>query len=102
MRYHSDIQAADLLKRARSDARLTQRELASRAGIPQPAVARIESGAADVRVATLDRLLRACDAELSLRPRPGRGVDRTLIRSLLRLPPGERPDAAIAAARLVA
>lgn len=65
-------------------------------------VARIESGAADVRVGTLDRLLRACDAELSLRVLPGRGVDRTVIRSMLRLTPAERLDAAIAAARLVA
>ncbi len=68
----------------------------------QSIVARIESGAADVRVATLDRLLRACDVELSLRVLPGRGVDRTVIRSMLVLTPGERLDAAIAAARLVA
>jgi transcriptional regulator with XRE-family HTH domain len=95
------VHAADLLKRARSDARLTQRELAGRVGMPQSAVARIESGAADVRVATLDRLLRACDAELTLRPRPGRGVDRSLIRAVLRLAPGDRFDAAVAAARLV-
>jgi transcriptional regulator with XRE-family HTH domain len=94
------VHAADLLKRARSDARLTQRELALRAGVPQSAVARVESGAADVRVGTLDRLLRACDAELALRPLPGRGVDRSLIRSLLAAPPGERLDAAVAAARL--
>ena len=95
------MQAADLLKRARSDARLTQRELASRIGIPQSVVARIESGAADVRVATLDRLLRACDTDLTLRPRPGRGVDRGLIRTMLRLSPAERFDAAVAMVRLV-
>jgi predicted transcriptional regulator len=74
--------------------------LASRVGVPQSAVARIESGAADARVATLERLLRACDAELSLRVLPGRGVDRTLIRSLLRLSPADRLDAAAAVARL--
>ena len=95
------MRAADLLKRARSDAGLTQRELAARVGVPQSAVARIESGAADVRVGTLDRLLRACDAEVSLRPLPGRGVDRSLIRALLRRSPAERLDAAIAAGRLV-
>jgi hypothetical protein len=65
-------------------------------------VARIESGAADARVGTLDRLLRACDVELTLRPRPGRGVDRGLIRAFLTLSPGERLDAAVAAAQLVA
>jgi hypothetical protein len=70
--------------------------------VPQSAVARIESGAADARVGTLDRLLRACDAELTLRPLPGRGVDRSLIRSLLQLSPGDRLDAAAAAGRMVA
>ena len=95
------MRAADLLKRARSDAGLTQRELAARVGIPQSAVARVESGAADVRVGTLDRMLRACDAEVSLRPLPGRGVDRSLIRSMLALTPSDRFDAAAAAGRLV-
>jgi transcriptional regulator with XRE-family HTH domain len=95
------VQGADLLKRARSDARLTQRELAVRVGVPQSTVARIESGAADVRLATLVRLLRACDAELTLRPRPGRGVDRSLIRVMLALSPAERFAAAVAAGQLV-
>lgn len=94
------MRAADLLKRARSDAGLTQRELAARVGMPQSAVARIESGAADVRVGTLDRLLRACDAEVSLRPLPGRGVDRSLIRSFLVLTPAKRLEAAVAAASM--
>ena len=94
------MRAADLLKRARSDAGLTQRDLADRAGVPQSALARIESGAGDARVATLERLLRACDAELTLRPLPGRGVDRTLIRALLVLTPAERFDAVVAAARV--
>jgi predicted transcriptional regulator len=71
-------------------------------GVAQSVIARIESGSADVRVGTLDRLLRACDAELGLRVLPGRGVDRTVIRSMLALSEAERLDAAIAAARLVA
>jgi predicted transcriptional regulator len=81
---------------------LTQRELAGRVGVAQSVVARIESGAADVRVGTLDRLLRACDTELSLRVLPGRGVDRTVIRWMLALTPAERLDAATAAGRMVA
>lgn len=68
----------------------------------QSVIARIESGAADVRVATLDRLLRACDAELGLRVLPGRGVDRSLIRWMLARTPAERVDIAAMAARLVA
>jgi hypothetical protein len=68
--------------------------------VAQSVIARVESGSADVRVATLDRLLRACDAELSLRVLPGRGVDRTVIRSMLAMSAADRLDAAIAAGRM--
>jgi hypothetical protein len=53
-------------------------------------VARIESGAVIPRVDTLDRLLEACGEGLESHPRPGRGLDRTLPRELLRLSPAER------------
>ena len=42
------------------------------------------------RLDTLDVLLRACGLALDLVERPGRGVDRTLIRERLRLSPIER------------
>jgi transcriptional regulator with XRE-family HTH domain len=79
-----------MLREARRVAGLTQRELARRAGVPQPAVSRIEREHGSPRVITLDRLLRACGKELQLGQRPGLGVDRTLIRERLRLSPGER------------
>lgn len=78
------------LRQARRRAGLTQRELAARTGVPQSTIARIESGRADPRVSTLDTLLRACGDELDAVPRRGLGVDRTLIRELLRLSPDER------------
>jgi transcriptional regulator with XRE-family HTH domain len=84
------VNAGPLLRQARREARLGQRELARRAGVPQPNVSRIESGLASPRFDTLDRLLRACGLELELAPRPGRDVDRSLIRERLRLSPGER------------
>lgn len=56
----------------------------------QPAVARIETGKVIPRVDTLDRLLRATGQDLSLIPRLGTGVDRSVIRELLRLTPGQR------------
>jgi transcriptional regulator with XRE-family HTH domain len=74
-----------MLRYARARAGLTQRELAARAGIPQPTIARIESRSTTPRVDTLDRLLRACGMALELDVRRGDGVDSTLIREVLAL-----------------
>ena len=46
-----------MLPYARSRAKLTQRELAQKSGIPQETIARIERGRVDPRTGTLDRLL---------------------------------------------
>ena len=59
------MDAAVMLREARTAAGLTQRELAARAGVPQPAIARIESGASSPRVDTLARLLAACDRQVA-------------------------------------
>ncbi|MEV0425367.1 GNAT family N-acetyltransferase [Micromonospora sp. NPDC050495] len=57
----------DVLRRLRRRADLSQRELAVRAGVPQAAVARIESGrAGDPRYRTVERLVRAAGGELRL------------------------------------
>ena len=77
---------------------MSQRELARRAGMAQPAVARIEQGHVTPRVDTLDRLLAACGHELDIRSRSGASVDRTVIRQLLKLTPRERLDLAVAEA----
>lgn len=84
------MDAAQTLRDARRQAGLTQRGLARRAHTQQPTVARIESHAVVPRVDTLDRLLAACGLELATVPRPGAGVDRTQIRDLLALSPGDR------------
>ncbi len=60
----------------------------------QPAIARIERGTVVPRVDTLDRLLVACGHSLEVERRLGAGVDRTVIRELLRLTPRERLDLA--------
>jgi hypothetical protein len=88
-----------LLRDARSAAGLTQRALARLAGVPQPTVARIESGAVVPRVDTLDRLLRWCGRELATAPRAGTGVDRSQIVEILRLSPRERLEQLIQDAR---
>jgi predicted transcriptional regulator len=79
-----------MLRDARRRLRLSQRALARLAGVPQPTVARIESGAVVPRVDTLDRLLAVCGRTLTSAPIPGAGVDRTGVRALLRLSPGDR------------
>ena len=85
-------EAARLLRYARRRAGLTQRALAERAGVPQPYVARIESGRVDPSVSALSRLLRACETTLLVIPGSGEGVDRTLIRAMLDRTPAERFD----------
>ncbi len=89
------MDAAILLREAREAAGLGQRELARRAGIPQPTLSRIERGRTSPRFDTLDRLLRECGKALEVVERPGLGVDRSLIRERLRLPPGERARLAV-------
>ncbi len=65
-----------LVRGARRAADITQVELASRAGTTQSAVAAYESGARTPNLATLERLLGACehDVELLVRPRVRRGA----------------------------
>ncbi|MGH8923101.1 MAG: helix-turn-helix domain-containing protein [Acidimicrobiia bacterium] len=84
------------LRYCRRRAGFTQRELATRVGIPQPAIARIESGKVTPRVDTLVRLLSACNFGFELRSSPG--LDRSAIRELLRLTPRQRLELAAAEA----
>ena len=70
-------------------------KFASRSGIAQPAIARLESGATSSRGDTLDRLLGSCGWTLQLERRRGAGLDRSVIRNLLRLSPRERLDLAV-------
>ena len=79
-----------MLVGARVRAGLSQRELARRAGVPQPAISRIERGRVSPTVDTLERLLAACDQELEVVLRPSGDVDRSLIRERLLMTPGER------------
>ncbi len=96
------MSAAHLLRHARARAGLTQRALAERTGVPQPAIARIEVGRVRPRVDTLEALLRACGSRLESEPRSGIGVDRSAIRELLRLTPAERARQAVQEARNLA
>ena len=79
------MDAGGALKEARRRAGLSQRALARAANVPQPVIARLESGGAIPRIDTLDKLLRHCGEGLEARPRRGAGIDRTLIRRMLQL-----------------
>lgn len=96
------MKAARLLRYARRRAGLTQRELASATGVPQPAIARIERGVISPRLDTLERLLAGARGSLELSPRLGEGVDRTLIRASLDRTPEDRVRAAGRASRNLA
>jgi transcriptional regulator with XRE-family HTH domain len=85
-----------MLRYARSRAKLTQRELAHKTGIPQETIARIERGRVDPRIGTLDRLLEGCGFGLEVEPRLGIGVDRTQIIERLESPMDRRLAIAIA------
>ena len=62
--------AATLLREARREAGLTQRQVAARAGLRQPVVAAYESGRREPTVPMLRKLLRATGHDLELRLRP--------------------------------
>ena len=93
------MNAAQALASARRRAGVTQRELARKAGVPQPSIARIESGKVVPRVDTLERLLRACGRGLEVGSRIGHGVDRTAMRRQLKLTPDQRLDYAVESGR---
>ena len=82
-----------LVRTARREAGLTQRELAERVGTTQSAIARWEAGAESPRLDTLSSLLRACGIEGDLTLRRHDDVDRAQIRDHLALTPAERLEA---------
>ncbi len=93
--------AASQLNQARRAAGLSQRELASRTGVPQSGIARIERGHQDPRADTLERLLAACGFELRLGPRRGGGVDESQIAEWIAFDPHERLRRATGYGRMV-
>jgi transcriptional regulator with XRE-family HTH domain len=94
------VTVATLVREARRTAGLTQAQLAERMGTTQSAVARLETGGANPRVATLDRALRAAGHSLILDTLPSsHGVDEAQIEAQLRLSPAERLEAHLRAHR---
>ncbi|MEK6206444.1 MAG: helix-turn-helix transcriptional regulator [Chloroflexota bacterium] len=90
-----------LVRTARRRKGLTQRELALRAGIPQPMISSIERGLQDPRYSTLERILAAVDQEINVIERAGRGVDRTQFIESLRLAPLQRLRNGVSASKAI-
>jgi transcriptional regulator with XRE-family HTH domain len=88
-----------VVRYARRRAGWSQRTLAERAGVPQPAIARIERGAVRPRVDTMLQLLETAGYTFEVSPVIGQGVDRSLIRAALERSPEDRIRAAAGAAR---
>jgi transcriptional regulator with XRE-family HTH domain len=81
-----------LLRQARTASGLTQSELAKRLETTQSVIARLESGRANPRIATLRRAIAATGHQLeaSLAPSGYPPIDETLIAENLRYTPADR------------
>jgi len=87
--------AGALVLLAREEAGLSQRELAKRAGVSQADIARIESGARQPSIPTLQRILAGADKELRFRLAPIDDHDQVLrARQARRLPAAKEAAAA--------
>lgn len=69
------------LKAAREAKGLSQRALASMAGIPQSHISKIESAGVDLRISSLTQIARALGLELTLVPRKTLPAVRSIMRS---------------------
>ncbi len=83
---------SQLIREARKRARLSQRELAERAGTSQPAIARLESGRHDVGIDEVARLIALCGLELEVAVVPADDSDIAQARRLEELSPQDRLD----------
>lgn len=90
MSYTPGIRAGSLIREARRRAGLTQTQLATRMGVRQPVVARLESPRSNPSLRSLERALAATGHRLELGLHRTPAVDVELIRQQLALAPAER------------
>ena len=67
---HLIYQAAEMVRTARQKLGLTQSELAARIGISQQVISRIEKGASDIRLLTLDKIFCFLGEQVVIESRP--------------------------------
>lgn|SRR5574337_999963 len=86
---HVERLAGNLLKVARSQFGVSQRQLAELAGVPQSTIARIESGTRQPSLPVLARILAAVDLEIRINLAPYEGHDDVLDATDARLTPDQ-------------
>lgn len=80
-----------IIRDARRAAGMTQAELATRLGVSQSAVAKLERAGANPTIQTLDRVLRPTGHRLQLiAPAWSESIDESLLRQALQRTPAER------------
>lgn len=85
------LQPSSIIRDARRGAGLTQASLASRLGIPQSVVSRLEAPGSNPRWETVCRVLEACGRDLAVTVKPTKGsIDPTLVERYLYLNPEQR------------
>lgn len=62
-------QLGEVLRRCRMLAKLTQSQLATRAGLRQATISQIEGGSGATKIETISAVLSALDLELTIAPR---------------------------------
>lgn len=97
-----DRSPGQLLREARLRHRVSQEQLASRAGTTQSAISRIEADRVSPSIQTLRELLYLVGEDLVLTSEPRDwGVDRGQVRERLRLTPEQRLEHGLAFAKQV-
>jgi transcriptional regulator with XRE-family HTH domain len=94
------MHAAQFVREARLRAGLTQRALASRAGVSQPLVARIENGQVEPSLERVLELVRACGFDLEIHVVPLDEDSWTLAEQGARLDPDARLERLLAGIEL--
>jgi len=94
------MDGGQLVREARRRAGMTQRQLASRAGVTQPTVARIERGDVEASLERVLELVRAAGFDLEVRVVPLDEDALALAEQNLARSPDERLDGLLAALEL--
>ena len=96
MVYHQSVNGGQFVFEARRRAGLSQRQLAGRTGLSQPAVARIESGLVSPSLERVVQLVRACGFDLDIHVVPLDEDAFTIAEQNERRSPDQRLDALLA------
>jgi transcriptional regulator with XRE-family HTH domain len=99
--HHVERLAGNLLRRARAQKGLTQRQVAELAGVPQSSIAKIESGARQPTLPVLTRILVALDLEPRIALEPYDDHDDILDADASRRTGRDRDAAAASVDRLI-